>query len=85
MGGGKCVSTIKNHIKNGLKVYATPHASKTIRDNLTEVQELGVEIVENKPKDTISIELKDVDLKALRKVLANFEVEVPDKYAIAVF
>ncbi|MFQ5965564.1 MAG: DUF1786 domain-containing protein [Candidatus Scalinduaceae bacterium] len=85
MGGGKCVTAIKNHIKKGFRVYSTKHASKTIRDNLTEVQKLGVVIVEKKPKNTISIELKDIDLKALQKVLASFEIEIPDKYAIAVF
>lgn len=85
MGGGKSVSAIKNHIKQGLKIYATSHASKTIRDSLAEVQKLGVEIVEKKPKNTISIELKDIDLKVLQKVLASFEIKIPDKFAIAVF
>ena len=36
MGGEKYVNAIKSQMKKDLKVYATTHALKTIRDNLKE-------------------------------------------------
>ncbi|HHT9126353.1 MAG TPA: DUF1786 domain-containing protein [Candidatus Brocadiia bacterium] len=84
MGGGKCVSAIKRHLQKGLHVYSTPLAAKTIRDNPSEVESLGVKIVESRPPHTTQIELSDIDLCGLRTALACFEVEMPERFAIAV-
>lgn len=40
MGGEKYVNAIKSQMKKDLKVYATTHALKAIRDNLKEGQNL---------------------------------------------
>ncbi len=84
MGGGPNVSAIKRHLQAGHRVYATPRAAKTIRDNLRQVEEIGVEIVEEPPPDALPIETRDVDLEALAQALALFEVELPTSYAVAV-
>ncbi len=84
MGGGPCVSALKKHLRAGLAVYATPLAAKTIRDNPREVEALGVQIVEQAPTDALTICTGDVDLAALGRALALFDVELPERYAIAV-
>jgi len=84
MGGGPSVSAIKKHLRAGLAVYATPLAAKTIRDNPREVEALGVQIVEQPPTDAVTIRTGDIDLDALGRALALFDVELPQRYAIAV-
>jgi uncharacterized protein (DUF1786 family) len=84
MGGGPCVSAIKKHLRAGLAVYATPLAAKTVRDNPREVEALGVQIVEEAPTDAVTIRTGDIDLATLGRALALFDVELPERYAIAV-
>ncbi len=84
MGGGPCVSALKKHLRAGLAVYATPLAAKTIRDDPREVEALGVRIVEQSPAKAVIIRTGDVDLAALGRALALFDVELPERYAIAV-
>ncbi len=84
MGGGPCVGSMKRHLRAGLKVYATPLAAKSVRDNPLEVEEMGIQIVEQAPAEAVAIQTRDVDLEALRRALAIFDVELPDRYAIAV-
>lgn len=84
MGGGPCVSALKRHLRAGLGVYATPLAAKTIRDNPREVEALGVQIVEEAPAEALTIRTGDIDLSALGRALALFDVELPQRYAIAV-
>jgi len=84
MGGGPCVSAIKKHLRAGLTVYATPLAAKTIRDNPREVEALGVQIVEKAPTEALIIRTGDIDLAAIGRALALFDVELPQRYAIAV-
>jgi len=84
MGGGPCVSAIKKHLRAGLAVYATPLAAKTIRDNPREVEALGVQIVEDAPPEALIIRTGDVDLAAIGRALALFDVELPQRYVIAV-
>ena len=84
MGGGPSVSAIKKHLRAGLAVYATPLAAKTIRDNPREVEALGVRIVEEAPSEAVIIRTGDIDLPALGRALALFDVELPRRYAIAV-
>lgn len=84
MGGGPCVSALKRHLRAGLAVYATPLAAKTIRDNPREVGALGVQIVEEAPTEALTIRTADIDLSTLGRTLALFDVELPQRYAIAV-
>ena len=84
MGGGACVRAIKNHIQIGLDVYATELAAKTIKDNLAEVEEMGIQIVTEPPEDAVSVELRDIDTIAIEKALAYFETEIPKNFSVAV-
>jgi len=84
MGGGACVGALKKHLKAGFKVYAEPLAAKTIRDNLQEVEALGVGITEQAPPEAQRIGMRDIDLRALEEALRPFDLEIPQKYAVAV-
>lgn len=84
MGGGPITGAVKRHVRAGLAVYATPEAARSLRDNPLEVESLGVRIVGVQPPDTVALQTGDIDLPALRDALARFDVELPDRYAIAV-
>jgi len=47
MGGGPVKKAILDHIKKGYSVLATPAAARTVRDDLDEVERLGVRVVES--------------------------------------
>ena len=85
MGGGPCKLAVKRHIKAGLRVLATEKAALTFNDDLNRVKDMGVDIIsEGEEIDAIRIEMCDVDKSALEKALSLFELEVPDKFAVAV-
>jgi uncharacterized protein (DUF1786 family) len=86
MGGGPCVSAMKRHIRAGHKVYATPLAAKTVRDNPDQVRELGIEIVQHQPNGErlLILRTRDVDLNMLRSMLAPLGVGLPGTVSIAV-
>lgn len=74
MGGGPLAYAIKNHIRKGFKVAMTPGAAKSLRDNLEQVREMGVEII---AEDEVGegkgelIETKDVDFPFIKRLLAE--------------
>jgi uncharacterized protein (DUF1786 family) len=84
MGGGASVWAIQEHLQRGYPVYAQEEAALTIYDNLDRVKGLGVTLVEEPPSGTHPLVMGDVDLKALDRALAAFEVELPDDFAVAV-
>ncbi len=85
MGGGPLVSALKKHLKAGLRAYALPSAAKTIRDDLREVEAMGVEIVDQKPgTECVEIELRDLDLDKLSSALSLYDVSLPEIVAVAV-
>jgi uncharacterized protein (DUF1786 family) len=79
MGGGPCHRALDEHLKVGLKAYATPDAARTFDDDLDVVQGMGVIVVsEDEAKhfgDARPIEMADLDLSAIRRALAAFEVD----------
>ena len=79
MGGGPCHWALDEHLKAGLKAYATPEAARTFDDDLDAVQSMGVTVVsEDEAKrldDARQIEMADLDLEAIRRALAAFEVD----------
>jgi uncharacterized protein (DUF1786 family) len=79
MGGGPCRWALDEHLKAGLKAYATPDAARTFDDDLDVVQGMGVVIVsEDEAKrlgDASQIEMADLDLDAIRHALAAFDVD----------
>jgi uncharacterized protein (DUF1786 family) len=86
MGGGPCVSAMRRHIQAGYRIYATPSAARTVRDDPDQVREMGVKIVEHQPsgEQLLILRTRDVDLDILRSMLAPLGVGLPNTVAIAV-
>lgn len=78
MGGGPSTMALRRHLEKGLAAYATPEAACTFDDDLEKVQSWGVKLVSPYEAQGLQgvrrIELRDVDLDALRQALALFDV-----------
>jgi uncharacterized protein (DUF1786 family) len=74
IGGGGITSVIKKHIQSRHKVIMTRDAAFSVRDNLEEVESLGIEIREALPPDFTGEQfyLREVNLKILGEFLKNF-------------
>jgi uncharacterized protein (DUF1786 family) len=84
MGSGFLKSAVKRHIAAGLRVYATSMAAKTFRDNLDEVRSLGI-IIDELPEEEIPLlQLTDIDLEPVHRILAYFGRSLPERCLIAV-
>ncbi|HUU65277.1 MAG TPA: DUF1786 domain-containing protein [Dehalococcoidales bacterium] len=79
MGGGPSKWALTQHTTAGLAAYATVEAALTFNDDLEVVKGMGVTILapDEVPRitDLEVIELKDVDLGAIRRCLDAFGVE----------
>ncbi len=89
MGGGPNKTALTGHTATGLAAYATMEAALTFNDDLDVVKGMGITIVapDEVPRitDLEVIELKDVDLVAIRRSLDAFGVDGRfDALAIAV-
>jgi uncharacterized protein (DUF1786 family) len=79
MGGGPSKRALARHAGAGLPAYATAEAALTFNDDLAVVRGMGVTIVEPaevmaKPNIQV-IDLKDLDLPAIRKAFDAFGVD----------
>ncbi len=89
MGGGPSAWAVEAHARQGLPVYATPQAAKTLNDELDKVQAAGIEIVSDDeaaalPDSVQRIEFRDFNLPAIQNSLSPFGVDLSDLDAIAV-
>ncbi len=84
MGGGATTKAVQEHLKAGLKVYATENAALTFKDDLRKVEGMGVKLTESPPSESVPVYFQDIDVVALRTALSYFGVGVPDTYAFAV-
>ena len=79
MGGGPCHWSLEDHLKAGRAAYATPEAGRTFDDDLEVVAGMGVQVVSEDEARRLSgverVEMRDLDLDAIRTALAAFEVE----------
>ena len=90
MGGGYSSKALSNHLKAGLKAFATREAATTFNDNVAEVAEMGVVILDEPERPSVSnlevLETKDLDLLNLNKLMISFGIEPElDGIAVAVF
>lgn len=89
MGGGPNSWATEDHLRAGLPVYALPEAALSFNDELDKVEAMGVRIVEDKDAarlEATRIELRDVDLDAVRSAFEAFGVDMQfDAVAAAVF
>lgn len=78
-GGGPCSWAAEEFLAAGGTAFATPDAAQTFNDDLDEVRAMGIRIVsedEARNLDADRIELRDLDLDAVRVALSAFEVPV---------
>ena len=92
MGGGPCSWAIEDHLKLGLKVFATPAASRTINDDLIKVSELGIKIISQDDADKLDekvekLTLGDFNFPSIKRAFQAFGVSLDDLdlLAVAVF
>lgn len=77
-GGGPCHWALEDHIRAGFEAYATPEAAATFDDDLENVERMGVRLVsEDEARGTSGsrIELRDLDLEAIRAALQAFDAD----------
>ncbi len=89
MGGGPCAWAAEDHLKAGLKVFATSQAAQTFNDDLEAVAAMGVTLVSadealRLPETVQRVEMKDFDYAAIQTALTGFGVELDDLAAVAV-
>src|SRR5438046_8843728 len=76
MGGGPDHWAVEEHLRKGLKVYATPDAARTFDDDLTRVEAMGVRIVDG--PDGVAgarcLEMRDFYFSELMEALRSFHV-----------
>ncbi|HEY2980775.1 MAG TPA: DUF1786 domain-containing protein [Anaerolineales bacterium] len=89
MGGGPSAWAAEAHASAGLPVYATPEAATTLNDELDKVEAAGIKVIAADevaalPDSVERIELRDLDLPALRAAFSHFGVTLDDLAAIAV-
>jgi uncharacterized protein (DUF1786 family) len=91
MGGGPCSWAVADHLKEGLRVFATPDAARTFNDDLSEVIAMGVDVVGDDEVGGIAglrtLTMQDFDYPKLRSAFAAFGVDLDqiDVVALAVF
>jgi uncharacterized protein (DUF1786 family) len=88
MGGGPLAHAIHQHIKKGYRVWMTPDSARSVRDDLRQVREMGVEIFREHGQEECRgrrVYTRDVDFTFLRKVLEGVGEEFTfDWVAVAV-
>ncbi len=93
MGGGPCHWAARDHALAGHSVAVTAEAGRTFDDDLTMVERMGFEIIDEEEAarratqpDTLHIELQDFDAQAIITALRAFDVDPHvDALAIAAF
>jgi uncharacterized protein (DUF1786 family) len=88
MGGGPDHWAVEAHLRQGLRVFATPEAARTFDDDLNRVESMGVRVVDGKdgPAGARRMEMRDFYWPELRQALSAFGVSTDfDAVAVAVF
>lgn len=89
MGGGPSGWGVMDHIKQGLKVYATPEAARSFDDNLAAAQEKGILLVSEEegrhlPESIQRIQMTDFDFSAIRQAFTIFGISLDDLTVVAI-
>lgn len=93
MGGGPCHWAARDHALAGYPVAVTPEAGRTFDDDLSMVEQMGFEIIDEaeaarraENPAALHIELQDFDARAIITALQAFDVDPRvDALAIAAF
>lgn len=84
MGGGASSDAVAAHLAAGFAVSATPHAARTLHNDLDRVARMGVTLRDAAPSGASVVETGDVDLAALGAALGAFGIALPETVAVAV-
>jgi uncharacterized protein (DUF1786 family) len=89
MGGGPSTWAAEDHLRAGLDVYATPEAARTINDDLSEVQSMGVRVVSEDeayrlPEHVKRLELRDFDFPTIANSFHAFGTDLEPLAAVVV-
>jgi uncharacterized protein (DUF1786 family) len=93
MGGGPCAWAVSDHLRAGLRVYATAAAARTFNDDLEAVAEMGVILVGDDEGQRLGdgvrrLRTGDLDYRAVAEAFSSFGVDLErglDGIAVAVF
>jgi uncharacterized protein (DUF1786 family) len=88
MGGGPDQWAVEAHLREGLRVYATPAAARTFDDDLSRVESMGVRLVDaaDAANGARRVEMRDFYVAELMEALRAFGVSTAfDAVAVAVF
>ena len=93
MGGGPCHWAARDHALAGYAVAVTPEAGRTFDDDLSMVEQMGFEIIDEAEAERraqqpgiVHIELQDFDARAIITALRAFDVDPRvDALAVAAF
>ncbi len=86
IGGGAFAFALRNHVEKGLRVVMTENAAYTIRNDLDEVRELGIEITQESPPNNFNGEtltIEEVNLSRLEAFLCNFNETLSNADVVA--
>ncbi|WP_457554401.1 DUF1786 domain-containing protein [Candidatus Pyrohabitans sp.] len=73
MGGGPLAFAIGEHLRRGYRVFMTPRAAMSVRDDLEQVREMGVEVIGEEEAERLNgvarLRTGDIDFELFRRVL----------------
>ncbi len=88
VGGGALTFALKNHVQKGHRLIMTENTAYTVRNDLEEVKQLGIELVkqEKEPEDFQgkTITLEEINLKQLQMFLSGFDETLADIDVVAI-
>jgi uncharacterized protein (DUF1786 family) len=83
MGGYHTTNAVWRHLEAGLAVHATERAARTVHDDLDLLVRKGIQIADQAPEDSVAIQLRDLDLAKIAKVLGTYDTTMPATIAVA--
>jgi uncharacterized protein (DUF1786 family) len=86
IGGGSLTSILKKHIENGFKVLMTEKSAYSIRNNLDEVRELGIQVIKKEDQSDFSGEVlfsKEVNIRQINSFLKDVGESLIDVDVVA--
>jgi uncharacterized protein (DUF1786 family) len=88
IGGGAFAFALRNHVEKGLRVIMTGNAAYTVRNDLNEVRDLGIEITTGQSEPGAftgeSLIIKEVNLRKLQDFLSEFGETLSDVDVVAI-
>ena len=89
IGGGAFTYALRRHLDAGFRVVMTESAAYTVRNDLKQVREMGIEVLsESEPVgfDGLTIELREVNLHSISSFLREFNIDLSkvDSVGVAV-